>query len=556
MPCSRGVHRARAGAGGKSRSTRRATPASPPTRSRPISSPARKSAGASRPKCACRSAFPPFSVRSPSTPTIRPISRWTTKSLPVGGDTLVLPEGTTLRIAGRATTPLRRVSMAGPGGARPLAVGGVAFHGEIVPVSGSWRLVAQSADGDALGGDLPTFAVRIVPDSAPSVDIPIPGIDTVAPASLRLAIVVAARDDHGVTSAAIEAHRSTSAAIIRLPLPLPAGASGRALVPAVLDLAALGLGAGDTLRYDAVAVDNSPDRHTGRSREYQVRIPTEAEQRAARQLATAATATAFDSVRGAAGRVQQDADDLSREQVRSGQQNGRESGDGGAPGATLPLEMVRRAQATADAQQKVLDEAARLQQSVNQLAQTARQRGLADSALARQLDEISHLLDQAMTPALRARLDALRAALQSLDPDRTRTALQDLARDEAQLKQALDQATELFKRAALETRLANLAETAHELAGDQRQLTPDLARSDSSGAADQERASGDPRRFAWQRAAAGGRSGARPGDGRRAARRVPSGGDGGGSARSGRRGGATGPDGGRAQCRAAGAGRT
>lgn len=413
------------------------------------------------------------------------------EALPVGGDTLVLPEGTTLRIAGRATTPLRRVSMSGPDGARPMTVGGAAFHGEIVPASGTWRLVAESVDGDSLGGDLPVFAVRIVPDSAPSVDIPIPGIDTVAPASLKLAVVVAARDDHGVTAAVIEAHRSNSAAIVRLPLPLSPGISDRALIPAVINLAALGLVAGDTLRYDAVAVDNSPAHHTGRSREYQVRIPTEAEQRAARQLATAATATAFDSARDAAGRVQQDADDLSREQVRSGQQTGRSPGDSSAQPATLPLETVRRAEATADAQQKVLDAAAKLQQSINQLAQTAQQRGLADSALARQLDEIGHLLDQALTPELRARLDSLRAALKSLDPERTKAALQDLARDEAQLKQALDQATELFKRAALETRLANLAETAHELAGDQRQITPDVGRSDSSGAAaEKERALG------------------------------------------------------------------
>ncbi len=412
------------------------------------------------------------------------------EALPVGGDTLVLPEGTELRVSGRATIPLAHAAIAGPDGSRSLTVSGPTFSGSFAARSGTWHLAAAAAGGAALGGDLPVFAVRIVPDSAPTVDIPIPGVDTVAPASLRLAVVVAARDDHGVTSAVIEVHRSNSAAITRMPLPLAPGGGDRALVPAVINLAALGLGPGDTLRYDAVATDNAPARHSARSREYQVRIPTEAEQRAARQLATAATVTSFDSVRDAAARVQQDADDLSREQLRNGASGGAGNSGTGAQPNTLPRETVQRAQTTAEAQQKVLDAAAKLQQSVNELAKTAQEHGLADSALARQLAEIGHLLDQALTPELRARLDSLRAALQSLDPDRTRTALQNLAQDEARLKQALDQAAELFKRAALETRLANLAETARDLAADQHRVTPQLAASDSGRSAAQEQSLG------------------------------------------------------------------
>jgi hypothetical protein len=406
------------------------------------------------------------------------------EALPTTGDTLVLPEGTRLSLDGRATTPLATARLRGPSGTETLAVTGSSFHGAVMPrESGSWRLDVTPASGGALEGDRPALPVRIVVDSAPVVEIPVPGADTVAAPSMSLALVVGVRDDHGIASAAVESRRGTSGTVIRMPLPLPHGVTDRALITVQIDLAALGLKPGDTLRYAAVAVDNAPAHHAGRSREFVVRVPTEAEQRAARARETVETATGFDSLGKQAARVQRTEEDLARERQRTDPKAANaKAGDEGQKDP-LASETARKAEAAAQAQQKVLDDAAKLQKAVQELRDAAERDGPADSTLARELNEINKLLDQAMSPELRDKLGALQQAVKALDADRTRTALQDLAKQQAALKEAMDQARELFTRAALESSLAKMGQDANQLAAEQHELVGKLAHGDSGKSA-------------------------------------------------------------------------
>ncbi|MES2303909.1 MAG: hypothetical protein V4558_00275 [Gemmatimonadota bacterium] len=399
------------------------------------------------------------------------------EALPVGGDTLVVPEGTRLTLAGRVTTPLAAAAIAGASASHALTVTGDAFQGEMIPVGvGTWRLQLQLANGGALEGEAPTLAIRVLPDSAPLVEIPLPGGDTVAPPSLSLPVVVSARDDHGLRALQLELRRGAAGAITRQSL--ATDGSDRALASSTIDLAALGAKPGDTVRYVAVATDNSPAAHLGRSREFLVRIPTEREQREARTDATSEASAGLDSVANAAKRAQRQTEDLARERQRA---DGKGTGDGERQ--PMSLEAARKAEAAAQAQEKVLEQTKQLARQVEELRQAAEREGLADTALARQLGEIQKLLDKAMTPELREKLAALRDAAKDLDADRTRDALQELAKKQAELKDALEQARELFKRAALETDLANLAQEAKQLTQEQAKTTEKLARSDSGKSA-------------------------------------------------------------------------
>ncbi|HEY4322017.1 MAG TPA: hypothetical protein VGM77_12675 [Gemmatimonadales bacterium] len=411
------------------------------------------------------------------------------ESLAIAGDTLVLPEGTRLAIAGRATAALARAELQGAQGSVPLAVDGQAIHGVWLPrASGTWQLRVVPAAGGTLDGDLPVVPIRIVIDSAPTVDVPVPGADTVAAPSLTLSVVVSARDDHGIGSMRVETRRGQGGAVHRIALPLGPAPSDRALITTTLDFAALGLHAGDTLRYVAVAEDNAPAPHTGRSREYLVRVPSETEQRAARSQATAAAVTSFDSLSARAARAQRTEEDLARQRPRADAAPGATAGDSSSSDKTpLSSENARTAQAAVQAQQKVMDDAKALHQSVSQLQQAAERQGTADTSLARQLAEINALLDQAISPALREKLAALQQAVKDLDAEQTHDAMQDLAQQQARLKEAMDQARDLFKRAALETSLASLGQDAKQLADDQHNASQQMAGSkpgsaDSAGA--------------------------------------------------------------------------
>ncbi|MEP6590511.1 MAG: hypothetical protein ABJC19_04940 [Gemmatimonadota bacterium] len=403
--------------------------------------------------------------------------RLESEPLPTGGDTLVIPEGTRLKVTGQATTPLASVEMAGPLTATALQVTGSAFSGEIVPLaSGSWLLRATTRSGALLEGDAPRLPIRVLPDSTPFVEVPVPGADTVAPPSLRVPLVVAARDDHGLRGLTLEVRRGARGVVTRIVLPIEGG--DRALATHGLDLSTLTARPGDTVYYVASATDNAPVSHTGRSREYRIRIPTEQEQRIARDAATAEASAGLDSVAAAAKRAQRQAEDLARERQRG---TGRGSGDGDRE--PMSLEAARKAEAAARAEEQVIKQASELARKVEELRQAAAREGLADSALARQLGEIQALLDKAISPELRQRLAALRDAAKDLDADRTKDALQELAKRQAELSAALEQARELFKRAALETELSNLSQQAKELADAQAKVTKELAKPDSAKAA-------------------------------------------------------------------------
>ncbi len=405
------------------------------------------------------------------------------EQLALTGDTLVIPEGTTLQIRGRATAALASVVLDGVTPPLAFTVQRESFEGTLQPrVGGMHQLRVQPLNGGLLEGDAPSFVLRLVADSAPSVEIPVPGADTVAPASLRLPLVVALRDDHGLSETVLEVQRNSTGALRRIGMMLPTGTTDRALLASDLDLVALGLKAGDTLRYAVLAADNAPNRHWGRSPTFRVRLPTEDEQRAARTRETTATGRSLDSLAAEARRLQRQTENLAQERQRAAATSPNGETD------PLALESARKGEAVAQAQEQVVAQATQLQQELDALRRAAEREGLADSALAAQLGEIRKLLEEAISPELREQLAALRESLAKLDASGTRDALQALAPQQQRSRDAIEQARELFKRAALETSLATMADEAKRLADAQREATQRLGARDSTGAAKEEQA--------------------------------------------------------------------
>ena len=211
--------------------------------------------------------------------------------VPTGGDTLLLPAGTRLETRGEATAPLASAAWAAGERRAGLSVSGGRFTGSFVPqASGEYHLALATAGGAPLTSDTVRLPIRLVADSAPQVDVPVPGADTLAPISLLLPLVVDARDDHGISSVTVESRRVSRLGLVdsvrREPVTVPEGTSDRAILTHTLDLTRRGLLPGDTLRYSAVATDNTPQRQSGRSREYVLRLPTMSEVRAAQRQAS------------------------------------------------------------------------------------------------------------------------------------------------------------------------------------------------------------------------------------------------------------------------------
>jgi hypothetical protein len=411
--------------------------------------------------------------------------------LPLGPDTVALPAGTELVARGTASVPLASARWRPDSGAgATLRVDGPRFEGRFTPARGGvWRLALAAADGAPVEGELPTLALRIVPDSAPIVAVPVPGRDTTLPLSLVQPLVIDVRDDHGITRLALVSWRVSQTGKVGEALRESLDVSGvgdRAIVQGELNAERRGLLPGDTVRFWVEARDNAPTPHIGRSPEYVLRLPSREELRAAQRAATASIMAAADSVAAAQRSLGERTSDLAQERSREtgGSPSGRQPA---APSGTLPFQASERAQELARQQEAVADRVRELAEAVEDLARAAQAAGIDDTAFQARLAEVQQMLERALTPELEQRLRDLQAALARLDPEATREALRRLAEAQQQLRETLERSEQLFRRAAVEGQLASLAQDAEELQRDQDAWNRDAARRPDSAAVATER---------------------------------------------------------------------
>ncbi|HEX9283028.1 MAG TPA: hypothetical protein VF882_04505 [Gemmatimonadales bacterium] len=411
-----------------------------------------------------------------------------------GADTIPIPAGTVILTNGTASVPLAGAAWRrGDGGARAgLAVEGGAFSGRLAPAaSGTWRLDLATVDGSPLEGDVPELRVRVVPDSAPVVTVPVPGKDTTLPLSLRQPLVIDARDDHGLSRLQVVSWRVSRTGKVGQALRESLDVSGlgdRAIVQGELDVGQRGLLPGDTLRFRVEAWDNAPAPHLGRSADVALRLPSLDELRAATRAATRDVAAAADSLARAQRELGARTSDLAEQRSRDAAGTRRPSPAESGRQGTLPFQATEHAQAVAREQAALQQRVEELSRAVEQIARAAQAAGLDDSAFQARLREVQQLLQRAVTPELEQRLRELQDALAKLDPEAMRQALQRLAEAQRQLKAELERSQELFRRAAVEGALASLAADAEDLGRRQGEWNRDDALHPDSAAAAQQRA--------------------------------------------------------------------
>jgi CheY-like chemotaxis protein len=162
------------------------------------------------------------------------------ETLPTDAGPLTLPVGTVLLLRAVASAPLGRAALVAGGERFALETEGSGASGRlVVRGSAAWHLALADRAGLEVPEPLPTLEVRAVPDSAPVVTVPVPGVDTTAALDLRQGIVVVARDDHGLARVELVSWRVSRNGLVGTPVvDTLAGAEGadRVVIQTVLDL--------------------------------------------------------------------------------------------------------------------------------------------------------------------------------------------------------------------------------------------------------------------------------------------------------------------------------
>jgi hypothetical protein len=398
------------------------------------------------------------------------------EGLPVG-DPARIPQGTTIDIAGRASTALRDVRLGSTDDTIAMRVNDRAFTGHFEPRrSGKYAWLAAGVGGPIADLPLP-LELEIVPDSAPRVDLVSPATDTIVAGDDRITLRATASDDHGIASVEVVSWKQGSTGVAQTPSAQRVNDAFTTVWDGsvVVDLAPRGLQPGDALHVKIVATDNSPWAQHGESRELLLKIPTMEERRA---IARASMDSAVSQVRSAAQAeksLQQRTSDATRDRSARNTNQEPPSGAGGKQGS-MTYEAAEKAKAVAKDQRALAEQVKSLQQTAAALEQQLKQAGALDSALARQLQEAQAMLRDALTPELLAQMKKLDNATQQLSHEQAQQSLKDLQAMQEKLREQLEKSAEMLKRAALEGAMQTLKDEAKEIADRDKSLADSAAK--------------------------------------------------------------------------------
>jgi hypothetical protein len=323
----------------------------------------------------------------------------------------------------------------------------------------------------------PPLDITVLPDSAPRVDIPEPKGDTILVADASIGLGIVASDDHGIATVALRVIHGAGAAT-QQSVAGPVGTSWAGTTS--LDVAALSLQAGESVRIRAEATDASPWAQRGVSRELVVRRATSEELRATARALGDSAVQAARSAASAQRSLAQRTDEAARAQGREGTTKAGQEGSTGASAqpqkSAMSFESAEKARALAQEQRAMTDRVQKLRDATRNLEQQLKAAGALDTALARQLGEAQALLRQALTPQMQAQMQKLENAAQQMNGEQSRDALRDLAQMQQRMKEQLERSAEMLKRAAHEGAMQTLGDQAKELAAKERALADSAGR--------------------------------------------------------------------------------
>lgn len=391
---------------------------------------------------------------------------------------LRLPAGSVVVFEGSVSRPLSSVQLVDSTGNEvlPFRVQETNFEARWSPsVSGSFEWVFRDRMGGAAEIQPEALDITVVSDSAPSVEIPVPGRDTVMPLNLRQPLLVESEDDYGLRRIELVAYRVTSFGERMEPISQGFNVDGQRAIRArpLLDLRSWGLMPGDTVRYYARAVDNSPLSQVSISEEYVLRMPDAAELRREAEDAFEEVAERLTEL---AAEAERQATENREQALESAMQRGTEQG-ANEQEAFREREELEAALTEQLEMNAVVDS---MREQMEALEAVMQESGQADPELRRQLEELQDLLQQMTGDELQQRMEEMAEALGQENMSEANDALKEMAGEQEGLRDRLEEALERFKRAALEQDFRATTSEVEELARQEQALADAMKEGDDS----------------------------------------------------------------------------
>jgi len=390
---------------------------------------------------------------------------------------LRLPAGSILTFQGQTSRPLSSVALLDSAGTRTLdfTVADNGFQASWTPrVDGLFEWDFRDEQGGPAEIPPEPLEIAVVADIAPAIAISLPGRDTIMPLNLRQPLAIEAADDYGLRRVELVAYRVTSFGDREEPVSQGFAVGGQRAIMArpLLNLSSWGLLPGDTIRYFARAIDNSPAGQATVTPEYVLRMPEAAELRREAEDAFESVAERLEELAAEAARQAEENRDQAlegatpREDAQAGQEQSEEF---------QQREELERALAE---QQEMSAQVDSLRSEIEALEEIMEDAGQADPELRRQLEELQDMLSQMTGDDLQQRMEDLSEALDQEDMAEASRSLEEMAAEQENFRERLEEALERFQQAALDQDFRATTSEAEELARQEQALADAMLEED------------------------------------------------------------------------------
>ncbi|MBP6875032.1 MAG: hypothetical protein KBD56_03080 [Candidatus Eisenbacteria bacterium] len=311
-------------------------------------------------------------------------------------------------------------------------------------------------DGSAWVSD--TFRVETVPDLAPAVELQSPEQSIDMPSDMIVPLMVSGVDDFGLTELALIYGRPGEDPTRRV-LATWKGAERRreARVEYAWDLSELTLLPGQEISYFLQVTDNDPIRgpKTGETALATVRFPTVAEMYANATEERREDIHSLEETVKNQEKLEKDLERVAREMLRD-------------EGVTW--ERQQEVQALIERQNELGRKLGELQESLEQSRERMENQNLFSMEMMTKVREIQDLVNQIQSGELHQAIAQMQQALQQLDPEALRQAMERMKISQNEVSAALDRTLEMLKRLLAEEQLDQAMQKLDELAARQAEI--------------------------------------------------------------------------------------
>jgi len=345
----------------------------------------------------------------------------------------------------------------------PLRIVGDSLAGTIgAKRDDTYKIVVVDKDGNT-NPDPIQYRIRVYPDEMPVVRIISPAADVDISEEMKLEIAFSGEDDYGFSSFFLKYRRGDDTTRIgKINIPFKDYLKKRVDLTYNWDLSPLKMTPNEIVTYWIEGYDNDfiSGPKLARSREYSIRLPS------LEEIIEQVTSETIEQT-GTFVKNLEEQKKLAKEIEKfSRDLQGR---------TEMQWEDKQKAQEILEKQEKIAENLKALSQDMQKTIDNLEKNALVASEIIEKIQEIQRILEDIMTPEMKAAMDQLRRAMENMDPNMLREALKKLQENVDELLSKLDQTLTLLKRIQIEQKLQSLIKLTQELKEMQDKINEALA---------------------------------------------------------------------------------